>query len=274
MRHAADNPIERERERERESLHVIIIVRRIERLSRPQDKRTHPILGDTFRVLIIKSGQVAKRGVEKAKRGSKRSRTMPGIADEAAGQAAEGTEEGATAAGSATAATEGADDGDDTSSSSSSSSSSDKKKKKKKKKKKAKKAKKEKKKASKKKAAAKAKAAEEKAKTKTADQNAKKKKSEAVAMAKKIRPVLAQLQDALAMPEVTNMAPHFLDKVRQHVRLAETTIATCEAIEASDGRCATDVPMSKSSADAKVAEAKKAAGLAKDLATKMSRTAP
>ncbi len=244
-------------------------MRRIERLSRPQDKRTHPILGDTFRVLIIKSGQVAKRGVEKAKRGSKRSRTMPGIADEAAGQAAEGTEEGATAAGSATAATEGADDGDDTSSSSSSSSSSDKKKKKKK----AKKAKKEKKKASKKKAAAKAKAAEEKAKTKTADQNAKKKKSEAVAMAKKIRPVLAQLQDALAMPEVTNMAPHFLDKVRQHVRLAETTIATCEAIEASDGRCATDVPMSKSSADAKVAEAKKAAGLAKDLATKMSRTA-
>ena len=69
------------------------------------------------------------------------------------------------------------------------------------------------------------------------------------------------------------MAPHFLEKVRQHVRLAETTIATCEAIEASDGRCATDVPMSKSSADAKVAEAKKAAGLAKDLATKMSRTA-
>ena len=214
-------------------MHVIIILRRIERLSRPHDKRTHPILGDTFRVLIIKSGQVAKRGVEKAKRGSKRSRTMPGIADEAAGQAAEGTEEGATAAGSATAATEGADDGDDTSSSSSSSASSDKKKKK------AKKAKKEKKKASKKKAAAKAKAAEEKAKKKTADQNAKKKKSEAVAMAKKIRPVLAQLQDALAMPEVTNMAPHFLDKVRQHVRLAETTIATCEAIEASDGRCAT-----------------------------------
>ncbi len=251
-------------------MHVIIIVRRIERLSRPQDKRTHPILGDTFRVLIIKSGQVAKRGVEKAKRGSKRSRTMPGIADEAAGQAAEGTEEGATAAGSATAATEGADDGDDTSSSSSSSSSSDKKKKKKKK---AKKAKKETKKASKKKAATKAKAAEENAKKKTADQNAKKKKSEAVAMAKKIRPVLAQLQDALAMPEVTNMAPHFLDKVRQHVRLAETTIATCEAIEASDGRCATDVPMSKSSADAKVAEAKKAAGLAKDLATQMSRTA-
>ena len=124
----------------------------IKTLTPNSDKRVHPILGDTYRVVLIKTGQKGYEGTENAEEMSKR----PKNALQDIGLVAPQATPASSAAASSANGPKLSDDGTTNSNSSSSSSSSEKKKKKKKKDKKSKRSKKQIKKEKKKNAEAKA----------------------------------------------------------------------------------------------------------------------
>ena len=97
----------------------------IKTLTPNSDKRVHPILGDTYRVVLIKTGQKGYEGTENAEEMSKR----PKKALQSIGLVAPAATSASSAAASSADGPKLSDDGTTSSNSSSSSSSSEKKKK-------------------------------------------------------------------------------------------------------------------------------------------------
>ncbi len=102
---------------------------------------------------------------------------------------------------------------------------------------------------------------------------AKKKVTEAIAVRKKLESPLADLQRVNALPQTVNLAPNMMQKAAALMTELDGSIKKCQIIEMSGGKCEEAVPMTSKDASPKGQEARKLAGLMKDMLQKLDRSA-